>query len=197
MRRAPRVSEPAVITVFVPTVRRRRARALNHRGHRCHVARAGGTAERLARLPLHPEHEGGRHTRHIAVRSGQARALDYIRRVWDSACDRRPTIPLAVGLRTVDAGQSAAGAEVGQGIAPGEALAVGPGVSVRTRSMRSMPCAVKKAAARRGKDAQVAAFSSGWISLWARRVWSSTACSRPAGRCPRPRPRSSGPGTAS
>ncbi|MER5195644.1 helix-turn-helix domain-containing protein [Streptomyces sp. NPDC002755] len=28
----------------------------------------------------------GRHTRSIALRSGQARALDYIRRVWNSAC---------------------------------------------------------------------------------------------------------------
>ena len=60
-------------------------------GHRitaaiaCHVARAGGTVDELTRLLLHPEHEGGRHTRHIALRSGQARALDYIRRVWASA----------------------------------------------------------------------------------------------------------------
>ncbi|MEU5524203.1 MarR family winged helix-turn-helix transcriptional regulator [Streptomyces sp. NPDC047860] len=62
-------------------------------GHRitaaiaCHVARAGGTVDQLAQLPLHPEHEGGRHTRNIALRSGQARALDYIRRVWASASD--------------------------------------------------------------------------------------------------------------
>ncbi|MFF0126189.1 hypothetical protein ACFYTG_10755 [Streptomyces mirabilis] len=60
-------------------------------GHRitaaiaCHVARAGGSIDQLTRLLLHPEHEGGRHTRHIALRSGQTRALDYIRRVWASA----------------------------------------------------------------------------------------------------------------
>ncbi|MCZ4605880.1 transcriptional regulator [Streptomyces sp. Lzd4kr] len=60
-------------------------------GHRitaaiaCHVARAGGTVQRLAQLLLHPDHEGGRHARHIALRSGQARALDYIHRVWASA----------------------------------------------------------------------------------------------------------------
>lgn len=60
-------------------------------GHRitaaitCHVARAGGTVDQLTQLLLHPEHEGGRHTRNIALRSGQSRALDYIRRVWTSA----------------------------------------------------------------------------------------------------------------
>ncbi|MGW3984147.1 helix-turn-helix domain-containing protein [Streptomyces mirabilis] len=60
-------------------------------GHRitaaiaCHVARAGGTIDQLTQLLLHPEHEGGRHTRSIALRSGQTRALDYIRRVWNSA----------------------------------------------------------------------------------------------------------------
>ncbi|WP_340380323.1 MarR family transcriptional regulator [Streptomyces sp. SS7] len=60
-------------------------------GHRmtaaiaCHVARAGGTVDQLTQLLLHPDHEGGRHTRSIALRSGQARALDYIRRVWSSA----------------------------------------------------------------------------------------------------------------
>ncbi|MFH8469489.1 transcriptional regulator [Streptomyces sp. NPDC017991] len=60
-------------------------------GHRitaaiaCHVARAGGTADQLAQFLLHPEHEGGRHARSIALRSGESRALDYIRRVWDSA----------------------------------------------------------------------------------------------------------------
>ncbi|MGI3200631.1 hypothetical protein ACRJ4W_23200 [Streptomyces sp. GLT-R25] len=60
-------------------------------GHRitaaiaCHVARAGGTVDELTRLLLHPEHEGGRHARHIMLRSGQAQALDYIRRVWASA----------------------------------------------------------------------------------------------------------------
>ncbi|MCZ0999537.1 transcriptional regulator [Streptomyces mirabilis] len=59
-------------------------------GHRitaaiaCHVARAGGI-DQLTQLLLHPEHEGGRHTRGIALRSGQTRALDYIRRVWNSA----------------------------------------------------------------------------------------------------------------
>lgn len=51
----------------------------------CHVARAGGSVDELIRLLLHPDHEGGRHARHIAVCSGQARALDYIRRVWASA----------------------------------------------------------------------------------------------------------------
>ncbi|MCT9075211.1 MarR family transcriptional regulator [Streptomyces fulvoviolaceus] len=62
-------------------------------GHRitaaiaCHVARAGGSIDQLTQLLLHPEHEGGRHTRHIALRSGQSRALDYIRRVWASASD--------------------------------------------------------------------------------------------------------------
>ncbi|MEU9340280.1 transcriptional regulator [Streptomyces sp. NPDC048278] len=62
-------------------------------GHRitaaiaCHVARAGGTVDQLTQLLLHPEHEGGRHTRHIALRSGQARALGYIRRVWANASD--------------------------------------------------------------------------------------------------------------
>ncbi|MFD7057099.1 MarR family transcriptional regulator [Streptomyces mirabilis] len=60
-------------------------------GHRitaaiaCHVARAGGSVDQLTQLLLHPEHEGGRHTRSIALRSGQTRALDYIRRVWNSA----------------------------------------------------------------------------------------------------------------
>jgi hypothetical protein len=47
-------------------------------------------------------------------------------------------------------------------------------LSVRIRSMRSMPAAWKKAAARRRKPAQVTAFSSAWTSLWARRLWSST-----------------------
>ncbi|TGZ18413.1 hypothetical protein DV517_33860 [Streptomyces sp. S816] len=60
-------------------------------GHRvtaaiaCHVARAGGTVDQLAQLLLHPEHEGGRHARSIALRSGQSRALAYIGRVWVSA----------------------------------------------------------------------------------------------------------------
>jgi len=44
-------------------------------GHRitsaiaCHVARAGGTVDQLTQLLLHPDHEGGRHTRHIALSS--------------------------------------------------------------------------------------------------------------------------------
>ncbi|MEV6588762.1 MarR family winged helix-turn-helix transcriptional regulator [Streptomyces acidicola] len=60
-------------------------------GHRitaaiaCHVARVGGTVDELTRLLLHPDHEGGRHPQHIALRSGLSRALDYIHRVWDSA----------------------------------------------------------------------------------------------------------------
>ncbi|MFI6931555.1 helix-turn-helix domain-containing protein [Streptomyces sp. NPDC050287] len=62
-------------------------------GHRitaaiaCHVARAGGTVDQLTQLLLHPEHDGGRHTRNIALRSGQSRALDYIHRVWASASE--------------------------------------------------------------------------------------------------------------
>lgn len=62
-------------------------------GHRitaaiaCHVARAGGTLDQLTQLLLHPDHEGGRHTRNIALRSGQMRALDYIRRVWANASE--------------------------------------------------------------------------------------------------------------
>ncbi|MEV1082399.1 MarR family winged helix-turn-helix transcriptional regulator [Streptomyces sp. NPDC050211] len=62
-------------------------------GHRitaaiaCHVARAGGTVDQLTQLLLHPEHEGGRHARNIALRSGHPRALDYIRRVWASASE--------------------------------------------------------------------------------------------------------------
>ncbi|MFI2507389.1 hypothetical protein [Streptomyces sp. NPDC018972] len=62
-------------------------------GHRitaaiaCHVARAGGTLDQLTQLLLHPEHEGGRHARNMALRSGQTRALDYIRRVWANATE--------------------------------------------------------------------------------------------------------------
>ncbi|MFF7647141.1 transcriptional regulator [Streptomyces canus] len=73
-------------------------------GHRitaaiaCHVARAGGSIDQLTQLLLHPEHEGGRHTRDIALRSGQARALDYIRRVWASAVQTVSTT-LALGSR--------------------------------------------------------------------------------------------------
>ncbi|MGW0630663.1 hypothetical protein [Streptomyces sp. NPDC002758] len=50
-------------------------------GHRitaaiaCHVARVGGTFDQLTRLLLHPDHEGGRHARHIALR----RAGDALR----------------------------------------------------------------------------------------------------------------------
>lgn len=60
-------------------------------GHRvtaaiaCHIARAGGTLDQLTYLLLHPDHEGGRHTRSIELRSGQARARDYLHRVWTSA----------------------------------------------------------------------------------------------------------------
>ncbi|WP_405731228.1 MarR family winged helix-turn-helix transcriptional regulator [Streptomyces sp. NBC_01537] len=60
-------------------------------GHRvtaaiaCHVARAGGTLDQLTHLLLHPDHEGGRHARSIELRSGQARARDYLHRVWISA----------------------------------------------------------------------------------------------------------------
>ncbi|WP_329544369.1 MarR family winged helix-turn-helix transcriptional regulator [Streptomyces sp. NBC_01356] len=62
-------------------------------GHRitaaiaCHVARIGGTVDHLTQLLLHPDHEGGRHARNIALRSGQSRALDYIRRVWAGASE--------------------------------------------------------------------------------------------------------------
>ncbi|MFF5308439.1 MULTISPECIES: transcriptional regulator [Streptomyces] len=62
-------------------------------GHRitaaiaCHVARIGGTVDQLTQLLLHPEHEGGRHARSIALRSGESRALHYIRRVWSSASE--------------------------------------------------------------------------------------------------------------
>jgi hypothetical protein len=73
-------------------------------GHRitaaiaCHVARAGGTVDQLTRLLLHPDHEGGRHARNIALRSGQPRALDYIRRVWASATEAVSTT-IALGSR--------------------------------------------------------------------------------------------------
>lgn len=65
---------------------------VSEHGHRitaaiaCHVARYGGTLDQLTQLLMHPDHEGGRHPQYIAQRSGQARALAYIRRVWDSAC---------------------------------------------------------------------------------------------------------------
>ncbi|MEV6000540.1 helix-turn-helix domain-containing protein [Streptomyces griseomycini] len=73
-------------------------------GHRitaaiaCHVARAGGTVDQLTQLLLHPDHEGGRHARNIALRSGQSRALDYIRRVWANATEAVSTTR-AVGSR--------------------------------------------------------------------------------------------------
>jgi hypothetical protein len=73
-------------------------------GHRitaaiaCHVARAGGTINQLTQFLLHPDHEGGRHARHIALRSGQSRALDYIRRVWASATEA-VSATMALGSR--------------------------------------------------------------------------------------------------
>ncbi|MFG3022532.1 transcriptional regulator [Streptomyces sp. NPDC048254] len=72
------------------SLRGNRQGAAEH-GHRitsaiaCHVARAGGTVDQLTQLLLHPEHEGGRHARNIALRSGHSRALAYIGRVWASA----------------------------------------------------------------------------------------------------------------
>ncbi|WP_241266513.1 hypothetical protein [Streptomyces scabichelini] len=87
-------------TVFL---REDRQGAAEH-GHRitaaiaCHVARAGGSIDQLTQLLLHPEHEGGRHTRNIVLRSGQGRALDYIRRVWNSASATVGTT-LALGSR--------------------------------------------------------------------------------------------------
>ncbi|MCA1217402.1 hypothetical protein [Streptomyces sp. 8L] len=39
----------------------------------------------MTELLMHPDHEGGRHTQNIALRSGQTRARAYIDRVWDSA----------------------------------------------------------------------------------------------------------------
>jgi hypothetical protein len=73
-------------------------------GHRitaaiaCYVARAGGTADQLTRLLLHPEHEGGRHAQIIELRSGQARARAYIERVWASA-SAEVAATVAVGSR--------------------------------------------------------------------------------------------------
>jgi hypothetical protein len=73
-------------------------------GHRitaaiaCHVARVGGTADQLTRLLLHPDHEGGRHTQIIELRSGQARARAYIERVWSSA-NAEVAATIAVGSR--------------------------------------------------------------------------------------------------
>ncbi|MEU9340244.1 MarR family winged helix-turn-helix transcriptional regulator [Streptomyces sp. NPDC048278] len=52
----------------------------------------------MIRLLLHPEHEGGRHARGIALRSGQTRALDYIRRVWTNAVQTVSTT-MALGSR--------------------------------------------------------------------------------------------------
>jgi hypothetical protein len=64
----------------------------------CHVARAGGTVDQLTRLLMHPDHEGGRHTWNIALRSRQPRALDHIRRVWSSATEAVSTT-MALGAR--------------------------------------------------------------------------------------------------
>ncbi|MFF3419398.1 hypothetical protein ACFYW9_32650 [Streptomyces sp. NPDC002698] len=75
-----------------PVLRTDRQGAAEH-GHRiiaaiaCHVTRVGGTVDQLTGLLLHPEQEGGRHARQIALRSGQSRALDYIHRVWASASE--------------------------------------------------------------------------------------------------------------
>ncbi len=72
-------------------VRREDRQGVAEHGHRitaaiaCHVARAGGNADQLTRLLLHPDHEGGRHAQIIELRSGQARARAYIERVWASA----------------------------------------------------------------------------------------------------------------
>ncbi|WP_405856843.1 transcriptional regulator [Streptomyces sp. NBC_01515] len=74
---------------------------LAEHGHRitaaiaCHVARHGGSVSQLTHLLLHPDHEGGRHARHIALRSGQARALAYIERVWRNAS---ATVTSTVGV---------------------------------------------------------------------------------------------------
>jgi hypothetical protein len=59
---------------------------------------------------------------------------------------------LAIGLRPVGAGEFSGRAEVGECLAPGEALAVGPGV-------------VGEDALDPVDAAQVVAFSSPWISL--------------------------------
>ncbi|MFE4963099.1 hypothetical protein [Streptomyces sp. NPDC056660] len=48
---------------------------------------------------MHPDHEGGRHTGNIALRSGQARALDYIHRVWASAVQ---TVGTSISLGSRD-----------------------------------------------------------------------------------------------
>ncbi|MET7783064.1 MarR family winged helix-turn-helix transcriptional regulator [Streptomyces mirabilis] len=86
------------------TLRGDRQGAAEH-GHRitaaiaCHVARAGGSLDQLTQLLLHPEHEGGRHTRSIALRSGHTRALDYIGRVWASAVQ---TVSATVALGSRD-----------------------------------------------------------------------------------------------
>ena len=77
---SPAATRRAVTAGSAPTarpwpLRTDRQGAAEH-GHRitaaiaCHVARAGGTVDQLTRLLLHPEHEGGRHARHIALRSG-------------------------------------------------------------------------------------------------------------------------------
>ncbi|MCM2419070.1 MarR family winged helix-turn-helix transcriptional regulator [Streptomyces sp. RKAG293] len=61
-------------------------------GHRitaaiaCHVARLGGTFDQLMHLLMPPDHQGGHHARTIELRSGHARARDYVHRVWANAC---------------------------------------------------------------------------------------------------------------
>ncbi|WP_275466396.1 transcriptional regulator [Streptomyces noursei] len=73
-------------------VRRQDRQGAADHGHRitaaiaCHVARLGGSVDQLTRLLMHPDHEGGRLARTIALRSGQARAYDYVHRVWTNAC---------------------------------------------------------------------------------------------------------------
>ncbi|GGS53797.1 hypothetical protein GCM10010238_49140 [Streptomyces griseoviridis] len=59
-------------------------------------------------------------------------------------------------------------------------------LSVRSRSTMK-PCRANQAAARRGNAAQVAAFSPGGSSVWARGVWSSRAvCGQAATNGARP-----------
>lgn len=74
-------------------------------GHRitaaiaCHIARASGSVESFSRMLLHPDHEGGRHARTIAARSGHARLQGYIERVWANA------VTLISGTAAVDSRQ--------------------------------------------------------------------------------------------
>jgi hypothetical protein len=71
-------------------LRQDRQGASDH-GHRitaaiaCYVARARGTVHDLLQLLMGPDHEGGRHVQTIALRSGHARARDYVQRVWETA----------------------------------------------------------------------------------------------------------------